>query len=272
MLHCEYITQMEHFFNAYSFACKSMWKDSTDDVTVFCQAQKAFDFYSKGCTKNSVFFRLTGQSGSGKTSQLLQAANHFCAIKNIKPLHIAVRNFACFHPDYQKLKDNENFREITNGFALKVLIWVLKFAFEKSYDIILELSLLDKKFENYVFFEINNQKYKHFFHIMAVNKIISDIFILKRHRTAKRITADKSANYFDKTLVTSFKYLTKKYTFDCVVWSAFDKQPVFFGSSKKAFRQFTKSRKSIQKVSFTEPQLLSAKKIWMEEQYRDVSL
>ena len=39
---------------------------------------------------------LTGQSGTGKTSQLLAATQKFCSERGLKPFHLAVRNFADF--------------------------------------------------------------------------------------------------------------------------------------------------------------------------------
>lgn len=263
---------MEYFLSAYKFACTSIWHDDTSDDMIFEQAKKAYNFYKKNCTAGKRIFRLTGQSGSGKTSQLLNATLSYCNNHNIKPLHIAVRNFAKFYPDYSALKNNANVREITNGFALKVLLWVLKFAFDDGLDIILEIALLDKKFENYIFFEILNKNYKYFFQIMAVSKKISDIFIFKRQKKIHRITANKSANYFNLMLKKTFKYLTKKYNFNCIVWSAFDEFPVFVGNSKNAFKIFKITRKKIQKIKLNESQLLEAKKIVLEELYPDDKL
>ncbi len=260
---------MEQFFNAYKFACKSIWHDETDGEVVYTQAQKAYALYKRDCTAGKRIFRLTGQSGSGKTSQLLGATLSYCQNHNIKPLHIAVRNFAMFYPAYAQIAADENVREITNGFALKVLLWVLKFAFEDGLDIVLEIALLDKKFENYIFFEIFSRNYFHFFQIMAVNKKISDIFVFKRQKKIHRITAIKSANYFDAMLQKTFKYLTKKYKFNCAVWSAFDAKAVYVGSSKKAYKFFKNARKKIECPRLNEAQLLSAKKSFLEELYQD---
>lgn len=269
MLHCEYITQMKHFFSAYNFACKSMWKDSTDNQTIINKAKQAYDFYKKNCTRGKRLFRLTGQSGSGKTSQLLSATLNLCNNHKIKPIHIAVRNYAQFHPDYENLKNSKNMREQTNGFALKVLLWVLKFAFEDGLDIILEIALLNKKFENYIFFEIFSRNYRHFFQIMAVNKKISDIFIFKRQKKLHRNTSLKSAKYFDSSLQKTFNYLTKKYNFNCVVWSVSSTEPCFVGRGKNAYKIFKKNRKIIPKKFISESKLVCAKQNFLEELYRD---
>lgn len=260
---------MEHFLKAYNFACTSIWRDHTCNEIIFEQAKKAYSKLKKNCTAGKKIFRLTGQSGSGKTSQLLKATKFFCNKHNIKPIHIAVRNFAKYFPEYKNIKNKKNFRELTNGFALKVLIWVLKFAFEDGLDIILEIALLNKNFEKYIFFEILNKNYKLFFQIIAINKKLSNYFIIKRQKKNNRLTSNRSANYFNKMIIKTFKYLTKKYNFNCIIWSAFAGAPVYFGSCKNAYKIFIKIKRKIQKTYLSENQLLEFKRFFLEELYRD---
>ena len=137
---------MELFLNAYNSIKTNIWQDDTPDNIIFASAKAAFKKLSRHCTRGSRFFRLTGQSGSGKTSQLLSACNDLCQKAAIKPLHIAVRNFAYLFPDYASISTRPDCREISNGFSLKVLLCFLKLAFEAQMDIILEIAILNKEF------------------------------------------------------------------------------------------------------------------------------
>ena len=141
---------MTKFQKAYKFAKNSIWKDDTLDEVILNLSKTVFKNMKKNCTKTKKFFWLTGQSGSGKTSQLYEATEHFCQNHNIKPIHFAVRNFAIYHPKAKAFEKSTNFREITNGFALKLLICVLNLAISEGYDIILEICFLDNVFQKFV--------------------------------------------------------------------------------------------------------------------------
>lgn len=260
---------MELFFNAYNFAKNSIWQDDTPDNLIFATAKEVFKKLKKGCTRGKRFFRLAGQSGSGKTSQLLAATNHLCELSEIKPMHIAVRNFASFFPDASICATSPNFREISNGFALKVLICVLKQAFEEHFDIILEIALLDKAFEKFVFGEIEKHSYFQLFQILSVNKAVSDAFIEKRQALCGRLTSSRSSEYFYDVMKSSFKYISKKYDCECIVWSAFDSQPVFCGRLRESLSPFKSALKIKAKFSVSEKALLKAKKTFLEERYLD---
>ena len=134
---------MRAFLKAYNFIKTSIWKDDTSDCFVFQTAQKIYNKIKSRFTKNKVLIRISGQSGSGKTSQLFQANNYSLRYSKIKPIHLAVRNFAKFYP---KLNSNSkfstSFRETTNGFALKILIWILKFSLDDNLVTSLDMPIL----------------------------------------------------------------------------------------------------------------------------------
>lgn len=258
------------FFNAaFSFAKHSIWHDNTDDAVVFAAAKLAFDEIRKGCTHGRNFFRLAGQSGSGKTSQLFKS---HCAVLpkiGISPLHIAVRNFAKFHPNYAQLSAKPDCRELTNGFALKVLICVLDMAFEAGYDIVLEIALLDKKFEKFILSQIKQQNYRAIYHILCVNKLLSDCFILKRKAATKRATFSSSSDYFYFAMNRSLKYLSTHASIPCCLWSAYDLLPVYRGNISRCLPHFLKTQQKIAPLTYSENQLLKSKITYLEELYRD---
>lgn len=260
---------MELFLNAYNSIKSNIWQDDTPDNIIFASAKEAFKKLSRGCTRKARFFRLTGQSGSGKTSQLLSACNHLCQKAKIKPLHIAVRNFAYLFPNYASISHRPDCREISNGFALKVLLCLLKLAFEAQMDIILEIAILNKEFEKYIFEQIKDKNYYHLLLMLSVNQKISDSFILKREQEMGRITNKRSADYFYLIMPKTLKYLVKRYECECVIWSVYSLQPLYQGSFSECYSTFKEGRKCIKVPIYDEKELLESKKIFLEEEYLD---
>ncbi len=260
---------MELFLNAYNSIKSSIWKDDTPDNIVFASAKEAFKKLSRGCTFGGRFFRLTGQSGSGKTSQLLSSCEKLCEKAKIKPLHIAVRNFAYLFPNYASISSRPDYREISNGFALKVLLCLLRLAFESGIDIILEIAILNRKFEKYIFEEIKNRNYFHLVLMLSVNQKISNSFIQKREQEMGRITNKSSADYFYQIMPKTLKYLVRKYDCECVIWTAFSLQPIYQGTFKDCYPFFKDGRKNLDFPACSENELLEAKKTFLEEEYLD---
>lgn len=261
---------MKFFYAAYSFAKHCIWKDDTPDECVFAAAKRAFDEMKTGCTQSRHFFRLAGQSGTGKTSQLFKSHVAVFEKRKISPMHIAVRNFAKFHPQHASLVAFPDYREKTNGFALKVLICVLDLALEEGYDVVLEIALLDKRFERYTAKKLSHQNYSCYYHILCVNKLFSDIFILKREQQTARATFSSSSNYFYKAMQKSLKFLSKNANFDCFLWSIHNLQPIYRGKISGCYTPFLVAQKEIFPPPCSERDLLNAKISFLEELYRDV--
>ena len=261
---------MNCFDKAYKFAKKSIWKDYTTDEFIF---QKADDFYKSAknnCTCGHRFIWLTGQSGTGKTSQLLTATLPFCGKNNIKPLHIAVRNFASLYPNSKEFENSPDFREQTNGFSLKMLIIILYKAFLDGLDIILEISFLNPIFEFFVIENIQKHQYKFSLQIMAVNNLVSQALVYKRSKLTGRKTYKNSENYFYKYMEKGMRFLSKKYDFKCTIWSVSSYTPIYIGPINLSLATFLKERAKPQKISLNkETELLKTKCIFLETQYQD---
>lgn len=261
---------MKFFYAAYSFAKHSIWHDDTPDECVFSAAKRAFEQLRCGCTQSRHFFRLAGQSGAGKTSQLFKSHELILSKSSLRPMHIAVRNFAKFHPRHDQLRARADYREKTNGFALKVAICVLDMALEGGYDIILEIALLDKRFERYIAKKLSRQSYSCYYHILCVNKLFSDIFIFKREVQTARTTFSSSSDYFYKIMRKSLKFLSKNANFDCFLWSIHNLQPIYRGKISACYTAFLAAQKKISPPPYSESELLNAKINFLEELYRDV--
>ena len=130
------------------------WECDVSSREIFNLGRKYFLKKEKDITKGKKIIRLVGQSGSGKTTQLLPAAKKCFESKYSKPIHLCVRNFASLHPDYKNLLSKfgkGEIRERTNGFALRCLIVCLNLAIEKGCDILLEVTFLSQEFEKILF-------------------------------------------------------------------------------------------------------------------------
>lgn len=261
---------MDNFDKTFNFIKNSIWKDDTDDEMIFTISDEYFQSIKKNYSRGKRLFWLTGQSGTGKTSQLLKATENYCHNAIIKPLHLAVRNFAHLHPYSNKFKHDENYRENTNGFALKVLFCVLKRSLEYGIDIVLEICFLDRNFNNYVLKTAQNYNYKISLQIMAVNILFSKALVYKRAKMTGRKTSENSEKYFYKHMKKGMQLITKKFNVHCTVWSIDNLAPVYIGRSKFAYKFFKQSRKNTKISSFDEMKLLKAKKQILEVVYQDV--
>lgn len=216
---------------------KFVWKTRVDDKVIFDLAKKYYKSLKKWKTKGKNFIRIIGQSGSGKTTLLLPPAKSWFKKNKKRPIHFCVRKFAKFHPDYENLVKkfgSTNIREKTNGFALKFLCICLLFAVEEGYDILLEMTFLEKNFEKFLLWKIQNRDYRICFLCSAINKKISNKLITlrqsKKGREGGRKVYKSSSSFFYKNLKSSIKFISKNYkNLKIIIWSFFNEKPVYAG-------------------------------------------
>lgn len=254
---------MDKFNQVIEYVKTTCWQDDTETSTVIKQAHEVYNKISSGKTKAKILYRLCGQTGSGKTSQLLSTFEKINAEKNINPVVLGVRSCADVHPRYEEFKENfpaGELREKTNGFALKCMSYVLKLLIENGFMIILDMTLLDPNYEEFVLNLARNNDYKINYQILAVNDQISSLFIEKRLKATGRIIYKSSADYFNKILLDGLKYIceTDK-TNSCFVWNAFDKEPVYIGLVSSCFDTFIRAKNEIKEFVFSEDELRNAK-------------
>lgn len=244
------------------------WECDIDERTVFDIAKNNFEKLSAGKTKNKFLLRLAGQSGSGKTTQLLPASNALFEKHQMNPIHFAVREFATLHPNYSEIVEKfgkKEMREKTNGFALKCLLVSLAFAIEQGYDILFEVTLLSHEFEDFVLNLISKNNYNALFFMLAVNKEISNLFIERRKAAssgaeANRVVYKSSSNYFDIAISDDVEYFSKVHgDFHVVIWNAYNFLPVFDGKFKDCQIKFFEAKKITSHEFADEQQLRDAK-------------
>ena len=174
--------------------------------------------------------RIAGQSGSGKSSQLLPSVK--IGLEGRPYIQINVGAFARFHPmfeSWQKTAPNE-VREKTNGFALRALIMFYDYCVSQKVNIILDMTLLEPEIDLFLMGKAKKQGYRIQTHVLCVPKKISDRFIRQRQKQTGRQVLSRSASYFFKALAPSLKCLTHSQFFTAqdglVLWSHYRSEPI----------------------------------------------
>ena len=157
--------------------------------------------------KNPFLIRVAGQSGSGKSSQLVPALES--VLQRQEYIKINVGMFAPFHPKYAVWKDvaPSDVRERTNGFALRSLYLFYCYCIKHHFNVLLDMTLLEPEIEYYLNWLAKCHGYHVEMHILAVPKKVSSYFIHKRQRSIGRVVSAKSANYFFSVLSRALKSL-----------------------------------------------------------------
>ena len=243
------------------------WVDGTPEAVLRDKAQQAFcDIVGeKSCTKKPKIYRLAGQSGTGKTTQLLPTVLEYERLRGNSPVVVAVRMFAKYHPDFEQISKHDDWREKTNGFSLKCLTATLELLIESGYMIVLDMTILHPDFERFVFDLLQEHDYITQYHIMAVNPRISDGLIKKRANAiggaeGGRVVQKESADYFCEILPVGLEYLSNADKIaKCFVWTVFDKNPIYFGELAGVMEPFEKGCEMTGEFVFLEDELRRAK-------------
>ena len=154
--------------------------------------------------------RLVGQSGAGKTSQLLPAVREALLCNNISYVSFAVRDFVKYHPNLEAIVKNYGeslLREKTNTFALVLLTNVFLRCISEKMPILMEMTLLLPIYEAYIHAALIKNGYHCDYQCLAVPKSVSDDWIQKRFLATKRIVSKSSSGFFYDTLAPAFKSL-----------------------------------------------------------------
>lgn len=260
---------MSNFDKIIDYVKSTCWIDDTETDVIIEKAKEVFNNMIQGKTKKKLLYRLCGQTGSGKTTQLLSSVERIVADQNLNPVVLGVRSCAEAHPKYENFKKDfpsGELREKTNGFALKCMSYVLKLLIENGYMILLDITLLDPVFEGFVLSLLKENNYKIEYHILAVNKTISDNFIVKRLKESGRVIYKASSDYFYKILPIGLKYISKNDKInECCIWNAFDLEPVYSGKISLCYDKFISSQNEIKEFKHSEEELRNSKYMTMKK-------
>ncbi|MDR1071311.1 MAG: zeta toxin family protein [Rickettsiales bacterium] len=231
-------------------------------------ADRAFADMTAGIRGDGEFVRLSGQSGSGKTTQLSPAAIAGFRAAGMNPAHVSVRAFARYHPFYDDIRlrfGDAALRESTNEFSLVLLFLTLEKMLRSGCSVALEIALLDESFEEFVSRLLSESGYRREYHALAVGKAVSDGFIRKRAEREGRIVARKSADYFYGAQRPGLAFLQSLVpSAPCVLWNAFEPGPAFDGrmGDDAMLEAFDRCRAMDSGPGLGETALLAAKIDW----------
>lgn len=168
--------------------------------------------------------RLVGQSGSGKTSQLLPAVCGALDACKVPYVRLAVRDFVKYHPNLENIRKTYGealLREKTNAFALTLLTLVFEKLVQLRLPILFEVTLLSPTYEAFVHRCLQHYNYLCDYQCLAVSKTLSDRWISERCESTGRVVLEKSSQFFFETLkpalesLRSFQLHNRVLLWDC---------------------------------------------------------
>ena len=223
----------KHWNSELPVELRATKKDVVLAVKSFLQNQET--------TKNGIFIRLVGQSGTGKTTQLLPAARDYCAKNNLKPVIIAAREFAKMHPHYEEILRKYGKAEIrrrTDDFATMVMFLVLDEITRNRMDFILDLSFVSTKVE-WMFLKMARRYRERLFLMMAV-PVNKNLELLGKREW--RHTEELEKEFLQATK-TSLEYYGRKDAGRIIMWGFDSLQPIYDGRFQGSVRVFEREMK-----------------------------
>jgi len=193
--------------------------------------RRALVDWTKGATRKKKFFRIAGQSGSGKSTQLLPAVEVWFAERGLRPVLVAARRFVKYHPFAKEIEKEYGvgrLREMTDEVSTIMMFLVLRELIGRGYDVILDVTLLDPMVEEFLMKELSEYEVRMSF--VAVSREISDGFIAKREGKSGRVVAKNTAEESWRVIELALMFYAEKCAqMLVVIWNAWDKLPVFDG-------------------------------------------
>lgn len=206
---------------------QAKWQISIDEYKVL--AGKALAELTTGKTKSREMMRIAGLSGSGKTSQLLPAAEAYFESKGLSPVVVAARVFVKYHPHFDEILatcGEENLRKETDEFATIMLFMSLKALVAAGYDFILDVTLLDPKMEEVLVHMLEVGNYKTAFLMIAVSPEVTSKFLQKREW---RHSAETEKEFVRATEIAMEFYAKRCPKTRLVIWNVYGLEPVYDG-------------------------------------------
>ena len=220
---------------------RELWPGEDFSADFDALAARAAADLSRGATRGRRLLRLCGQSGSGKSSQLVPMAAEYSRLAGRAPVHIAVGHFVKYFPNFTGLAeaDPAGLREKTNCFALCLMMPAILRLCADGFDIILELAMLEPLFENLILDAAADYDVRVFG--IVCPREVSDANIARRAAETGRMVNASSADYFWNSYAPGFgAWRKRRPAAACVLWSASEAGPVFDGPLADSIAAFAK--------------------------------
>ena len=201
---------------------------------------KVFRDFTEGATRKKQMLRIAGVSGSGKTTQLLPAAEKYFEIRDLKPVLVAARRFVTYHPHYAEILDEygeAKVRSKTDEFSTIMLFLTMSELTKKGYDIILDVTLLDTKIEAILIQMLADGGYNFLLFLIAISPEIAEQHLAGRSWRHTKATEEE---FIRATTQALEFYGAKCPEMKTVIWNTYEEEPVYDGAAKKASVVFQK--------------------------------
>ena len=220
-------------------------------------------------------WRLVGQSGAGKTTQLLPALQHVLKEFNRDAVHLGVRLFANYHPYAQQIREFgglENFRENTNAFALKLLTCVLIQLIKCHYSVLFEVTLLDPVYETCIHQFLSQEGYFCDYHGLAVPLEASEAWLERRRVLENRVVSDCSIHFFFETLNPALKALqVANIPNRFFIWDRYHREPLILKIQDPSLIQIYETSRNQNLPLLSEKDLQDSKVRYLSDFYKNNS-
>lgn len=189
-------------------------------------------------TKNHKFIRIAGVSGSGKTTQILPAVEAYSRKYTFEPILMAARRFVEYHPHFEEIKEfygEENLRKNTDEFCTIMLFLTLSELIKGGYDVVLDVTLLDPDMEGILLKMLKAGDYQALMLMIAVSPTVTEKYLSGR---AWRHSRETELEFIRATSHALEFYAKNAPDMRIVMWSVYDKPPVYDGPIKGALATF----------------------------------
>ena len=217
---------------------KEEWQVKIEDYPAILK--KVMQNFTSNKSQKKHFVRIAGLSGSGKTTQLLPAAEAYFEKQNLAPVLVAARRFVEYHPHYHEILDfygESQLRKMTDEFSTIMMFLTLNALTEAQYDILLDVTLLDPEIEKILIGMLSKNNYEMLMLMVAVAPEVTEKHLSGRGWRHSRETELEFMRVTDAAL--------EFYAEECpdmriVLWNVFDSQPVYDGATKNVLEDFRK--------------------------------
>lgn len=185
---------------------------------------------TKGCTRGRGLVRVTGVSGSGKTTQLVPAAEAFMTKRGMKPVLIAGRVFVPYHPYCSEIVreyGKENLRKMTDDFATVMMFFVMKAVIKMGCDVIVDLALVSPEMEGMLIKMLMEGKYKSTMLMMVAGPEAVEKNLKGREWRHAEATEREFAQETERALGLYAKMMPEMRV---VMWNTYDEKPIYDGA------------------------------------------
>ena len=199
---------------------------------------KVVEDLTLAATRNRHLVRLAGISGSGKTTQILPAVEAWSEKNEFEPILMAARRFVEYHPHYEEIKEyygEENVRKMTDEFSTIMLFLTLSELIKGGYDIVLDVTLLDPEMEGILLKMTKANDYEMLILMIAVSPTVTEQYLAGR---AWRHSKETEEEFIRATGRALEFYARQAPETRIVLWSVYDKEPVYDGPVKDCLATF----------------------------------